>query len=470
MTENIIQDGSMKRLFRISFSLMISFLSMFLMLFVDRLYLSRYSLDALTALSSVGNFFWAGCVTWISLVATAEVFVAQYNGAREYSKLGQAPWQMIHLAGLSFLFFWGMGYFGSQFFYDNGWMNHYEMTYYRWNNYHAPLQIIYTAMTAFYIGQGKTRIIQWLGLLGNGVNACLDPLLIFGFKDWVPSMGIKGAAISTGIGTCVQVVVMVFLFMKAENRLKFGTRQFQWRPDLMRKCLRIGLPPALFTLFELLGWAGFYSMMKMTSQKHTIVCGVIQSLFLLFLFFSIGLEKGVAAIAGNLIGAKKLSEVNRILKSALKLIGIFSLFVAAFMIGMPGTISDLFLNNPTSIHALPLDQLFEVKQSIKFAMYALVIYWMIESIRFVFSGILTSAGDTRFLMIAGVCSIWFFLLVPTYFFVFQPKAPVEIAFYIWIFYSVASAGIYALRFYQGKWKSRQLIEESDQSIDDAALS
>lgn len=55
--------------------------------------------------------------------------------------------------------------------------------------------------------------------------------------------------------------------------------------------MRVGIPPALFVLFELLGWATFYMMMERISTKHILVASVTQSILLLFLFFGLGLEK-----------------------------------------------------------------------------------------------------------------------------------------------------------------------------------
>jgi len=463
MSTNEIHEGSLKALWKVSASLMISFLSMVAMMFFDRLFLAYYSTSALTAAASAGNLYWAGCFMWVTLAAMAEVFVAQYNGAKRYEKLGQPAWQMIYLSGASVIFFFILGHFGSELFYQSGLMNHDEMTYYRWNNYFAPLLTLMTAISAFYIGQGKTSIIKWLGLLGNGVNIILDPLFIFGYKGWIPSMGIKGAAIATGIGISVQVVIIAALFLRRKNWETFGTNDYRFKPALFWKCLKVGLPPAIFVLFELLGWTGFYMMMRQISSEHILVCSVTQSILILFIFFGLGLEKGAAAVAGNLIGAKKLDEVKQVLKSGVKLCLGFSLVLAVFLIGIPDLILEWFFKNPTALSSgeftITPDALIQVKGAIKFAMAILVVYLTMENIRFLLSGLLTSAGDTLFLMVAGACSIWFFLLVPTYVFVLKPQGSIYTAFYIWLFYSMISSGIYALRFFHGKWKQKHLIEE-----------
>lgn len=401
------------------------------------------------------------CVTF---AAMGEVFVAQYNGSKQYHKLGNPVWQMIWFSGLSFIFFFALGSFGSDYFMKIGLMNTNEVEYFRWNNYYAPWLTLLTAISAFYIGQGKTSIIKWMGVLGNGVNIILDPIFIFG-KFGFPSMGIKGAAIATGVGIIVQVVVIGTLFLRKKNQESFGTGNWRFNKTLFFKCMRVGTPPALFVLFELLGWATFYMMMERISTKHILVASVTQSILLLFLFFGLGLEKGAAAIAGNLIGAKKHHEVKRLFWSGIKLSLIFGVVLAIFL----GTFSDFFINlffkNPEALTGSALgispEMLGEVKTALKFAMITLIIYLTLENVRWLLSGLLTSAGDTFFPMILGLISIWCFMLLPTYFFVVIPKAPIERALYIWVFYSFMAATLFLIRFARGKWKEKQLISESE---------
>lgn len=462
MSTNEIHDGSLRQLWKVSSALMASFLSMVAMMFFDRLFLSYYSADALSAATSSGTLFFAGNLMWVTLAAMAEVFVAQYNGAKQYGKLGEPVWQMVYLSGIACVFFLSLGYFGANFFASSGLMNACEVECFRWNNYFAPFLTLLTALAAFYIGQGKTRIITCLALIGNGVNILLDPLFIFGWKGIIPSMGIRGAAIATGIGIIVQVLILGKMFLSRENRQTFGTGDFRFKPIAFFKCLKVGASPAIFAMFELLGWAAFYKMMEQISPKHILVASVTQSILILFLFFGLGLEKGAAAVSGNLIGAKKFDEVKRLYRSGLKLSLLFGLCLALFLGGFPDFFTNLFFKNPEALSGSILNvspELFaEVKSSLRIAMLVLVLYLTLENIRWLLSGLLTSAGDTFYLMVAGAISIWCFMIAPTYFFVVKPGGSIESTFIIWIFYCLMATGLLLLRFIRGKWKERHLIE------------
>lgn len=82
-------QGTLKELWSISFPLVLSFMSVSLMLFLDRLFLAHYSLDAFNASVSASMLvqllqFWC-----LSTVSIAEVFVGQYNGSGRKGQLGE---------------------------------------------------------------------------------------------------------------------------------------------------------------------------------------------------------------------------------------------------------------------------------------------------------------------------------------------------------------------------------------------
>jgi len=469
MTTNEIREGSLSQLWKISSSLMVSFFSMVAMMFCDRLFLANYSASALSAAASAGTLYWAGNFMIVTLCAMAEVFVAQYNGAKKYQKLGEPVWQMVWLSIFSCVFFFCLATVGSNIFYEAGFFNSDEALYYKWNNFFAPSFSMLAAISAFFIGQGKTQIIKWMAILGNIINIILDPLFIFGVDGWIPAMGIKGAAIATGIGVIAQIVVLGTLFLRKNNQEVFGTHQWKFKTQAFGKCLKVGIPPAIFVMFELVGWALFYKMMERISPKHILVTSVTQSILILLIFFGLAIEKGAAAVAGNLIGAKMFHEVKRVFKSGVILSLIFAAVLAVILIGFPDYLINWFFHNPAALEGdfvFSPELMISAKSAIKFALAVLVVYLTFENIRFLLAGMLTSAGDTMFLMIAGACSIWLFMLAPTYFFMVKPQADVEVAFYIWIFYNFVTAFILYLRFAKGKWREKHLIEDENSTGSD----
>jgi MATE family multidrug resistance protein len=465
-----INNGSLKEMWRLSFPLMISFLSLFTMIFVDRIFLSFYSTEALNAAASAGTLSWSLILGWSTLASLAEVFVAQYNGAKQYTMLGEPVWQMIWFSGLSIFFFFSMAIWGTSLFYGEPHPTNFQYDYFNCTMFFSPAAVLVAALTAFFVGQGKTSIMKWLALLGNIVNVILDPILIFGVKGIVPSMGINGACIATGIGISVQAVVLFYLFLKKSNRERYGTANWRFKLAPFLQCIKIGAPPAVFVFIELLGWSIFYWMMTKISTEHILVSSICQSILLLFVFFGLGLEKGAAIVAGNLIGAKKIDKVQNVLFSGCKLIGLFSLVILLFLIIYPDFLINLFLKNPQalegSVHfeSLTVEYLNSIRSSVRMGLVLIALYMIIEDTRWLINGILTAAGDTLFLMISGAGCVWLFLLLPTYFFVLKPKANIQLAFVIWVVYSLIASLLFYFRFNQGKWKERALLIKSPSEV------
>ena len=464
--EKLFERGTIRTLLRVSLPLMISYLSLFAMMFVDRAFLAQMSTDALNACVQAGTLAWALNLGWMTLAAMAEVFVAQYNGAKAYGKLGIPVWQMLWMGVFSLAAFIPLAIWGGDLIYGAGTLS---AKYFRWITVAGPSYVFLSALSAFYIGQGRTMTITVLAVIGNSINIVLDPILIFGIKGYFPAMGITGAAIATGIGVIFQVIVLAVMFLKKKNRETKGSANWRFSLSHFKSCIKIGLPPSIFMTFELLGWALFYHMMGLVSTQHIFVAGVCQSIFMLFIFFGFGIEKGSAAIAGNFIGAGNYDEIKHLVRSGVKLIGLFGIVLFIFMVAYPDLLINWFTQNQYALEDPSLgltaeNELMQAKSLIRTGLILVFVYTLIEKLRWLFSGILTSAGDTLFLLISGASSVWLCMVLPTYLIVVRPSGSITYAFAIWVFFSVVSTALFVGRFLQGKWKNIKLLD-SESSLE-----
>lgn len=441
-------DGSLRTVFRFSFPLMLTFFSMNLMVFFDRLFLSQYSVDALNDAICAGNLCWALSFPWIILVDIVEVFVAQYNGAQSYEKMGEAVWQTIWLSLIVCIIFFFMGEYGSQVLFDTKIFDTGgEVLYFKWNCYFTPGLMLFSAVGSFYTGQGKTKVVAALVILGNVVNIVLDYLLIFGVDGYILPLGLEGAIIATGSGIFFQIAIIVFLFLRKKNRKFYGTTRWFFNLDLFTKVIKLGSPSAILIYFELLGWTVFLWMMKNTSPTHILVIGICQSILQLFLCFGTGLEEGIIGVVGNLIGSKQFSQITHTFRSGLIFVILFTCIVSLFLIAYPKILINEFTQHADN----------EIRSILYPALILVTIYLTVENIRWLLKGMLIAVGDTMYLMKTGLFCTWFFLVLPIYLFVFLFKADVLIALSIWIFYSMSMTLFTYVRFLQKKWEMSEAL-------------
>lgn len=442
--------GSMRELWKISFPLMLSLMSVSLMLFLDRLFLSRYSLEALNASANAGILiqfmqFWC-----ISTVSIAEVFVGRYNGAGKIEKLGQPVWQMIWLSVASVLWFVPLGLWaGPYFFYEDA---HYllEIDYFKYLMCFAPMAALSGALSAFYIGQGQVKFVTCVMGISNLINIGLDMLFIFGWEPFVPSMGIKGAALATGIAQTSQALILGCHFLNARNRKEKGTGRWHFNKRLFRKSLSIGIPNAVAHTLELMAWVIIFHLMTKLGSDYITVVTVAQSIFFLFTFMTEGVSKGATAIAANFFGSQQHDLVWKLLKSGLKLYFCVFLFLGVILVWNPDPLIRLFLAHDMALS--PATQ-----STLHAACFWVWLFFLFDGINWLLIGLLTAAGDTRFIMKVGGAGPWLVALLPIYLFVFKWGGPANITWMLIAFYGMASSVIYLWRFRSGKWKEEGVL-------------
>lgn len=430
------------------------------MIFTDRIFLAHYSIDTLNASVNAGTLAWALMAGVGMITAMSEVFVAQYNGAKQHKRLGIPAWQMVWFALFSFALFIPMAIWGGPAIFGNDLYAGLEIQYFRWLMVFGPSYAIMMAFAGFFIGRGKTKLLIWLAIIANVLNISLDWVLIFGVKGWIPEMGIQGAAIATCLGYLFEAVVLAFIFLRKENRENFGTDQWRLNWQEMKKCCKIGIPQGTFCTFEIFGLAVFYWMMTDLGEKHITISSICQSFAILLSFFCDGLSRGAAAVAGNFIGSKRYDLVHKVLKSGLVLLSVFSVAIAMILVIDPAdTIRLLFIQNPDPA----------LEASLKICMAFSFAYIVLDGMRWVFSGLLVAAGDTLFLLIAGSVSVWIFLLAPMYLIVVKQNLAVEYAWGLMTLYAAIFFAVYWARFKQGAWQKIDLVKDSPElarSIED----
>lgn len=423
------------------------------MLFVDRWLLAHYSTAAHNAAVNATTLGWVFVYGWIVLANITEVFVAQYNGAGLSKKLGEPVWQMIWLSIGSLAFFLPLSIWGTYWIYGDGPQNSLERDYFSLMMLFGPSFPLYSALCGFFIGQGKMKLITTIAIIANFVNAFLDQILIFGVEGWVPSLGVTGAAIATSGCTIFEAAALCFVFFNKTNRENYGSLEWKLKLKPLWQCVRIGLPNAVFVALEILGFAVYYAMMTQMGEQYITIVGICQSILILLYFFSEGINKGVSTVVGNLIGAGRSILVPKVIMAGLKL---HLLFLALMLIGFAfGTelVVQQFLP-----HAEP-HYIAKIQDSLFTCLFLIVIYLFFEGLRYLFSGVLTAAGDTLFLLITGSLSVWVMMVLPVYFIVVKGDAPVEVACGICMLYSVGASLLYLWRIVEGKWRKIVLSEE-----------
>lgn len=458
------KEGSLRELWSLAFPLMLSSFSVLLMVFSDRWLLAHFSTSAHNAAVSATTFAWGFILGWMSLAGISEVFVAQYNGAGLHHKAGEPVWQMVWLSAISWLFFLPLSYWGTDVFFGAGIESVQERDYFSIMVLFGPFYVLYGALCGFFVGQGKTALITWVVVAANLFNVFFDWILIFGVDGYIPSLGVKGAAIATSLATIFQGTILGCVFLNKKNRREYGTFLWKLRFRSMMDCIKTGLPFSIFIIAEMLAFGCYYLIMKQKGPIYITVAGICQTMFILFLFFAEGLNKATTAIVGNMIGAGDTSVIPKVMKSGFLLNIFFLIGVMSFCVfGKPLIVDQLLpLADPSFIET--------IQDSLQISLVFFAIYLFFEGVRLQCGGVLTASGDTLFLLVVGTSLVWLVMLLPIYLLIGLGTAPVEMGAFICMFYSIVACLIYFGRIVRNQQNIiKSLIIEEDCRVVDTTI-
>jgi MATE family multidrug resistance protein len=429
---------------------------MSLMLFTDRLFLSRYSVTELNAAATAGTATYAFMVLPISIAAISEVFVGRFHGQERNRELGKPVWQMIWFALLLFPLFLLIGAYAPPFIFFGSANEIKETTYFSTLINFSPIFFINIGISGFFIGTGKVTTVTVCTLLANLLNIILDYLLIFG-NGYIPTLGIFGAALSTGIAEVFQSLMLILIFLQKDYRLKYRTGDLSFDKSILFESLRIGFPSGLGVTIEMLSHLAFFKLISLTGQENLTIVSLVQSLLFLVFFLYDGLSKGVTTLCANFIGGEKLEYIGKTIRSAMTLQLIFFIIVCTLFTFFSETILDIFMSQDDEQRMLSPSFLVRIN----WALFWMSLFFLFDGLTRIIGGQLTAAGDTKFLLYAGTVLNIVAYLIPLAFVVLYAGGQSDDAWMVIFCYSVITFLVYLWRYRSDRWLvSSQKLNEN----------
>jgi MATE family multidrug resistance protein len=305
---------------------------------VDTIMVGHVNADAMAA-AALGNSFVMGTlIVGHGIVLGVDPIATQAHGANDGERLARALQHAIFvglLASLPIAFLWlftedVLGLFG-----QNPALAAEAHRYALAQLPGIPAYLVYAALQQYLRARGHLWPTFLVVVAGNGVNAFLNWVLIFG-KLGAPELGIVGAALATGF-TRIFLAVSLAIWIRvarfhAGAWVPWDRRSFD-RAGL-REIVRYGWPSALHLGLEF--WAFALSTLlagglgTMELSGHSIVLNLASLAFMV----PLGLSIAVTTRVGNLIGAGDSLGAQRAAHVALGLVALLMLAIAlAFVVG-----------------------------------------------------------------------------------------------------------------------------------------
>ncbi len=426
--------------------------------FVDRIFLTWYSPEAIAAALPAGLVNWTFSSFFIGVASYVNTFVAQYYGARRYQRIGPAVWQGIYLAFIALIAVALIYPLSPHFF---GIFKHpsnvveLETEYFRILLLGAPFPVITNAISSFFTGLGKTWVVLYVNLLITGLNMLLDYLWIFG-KLGFPAAGIRGAGLATVTATVIGTVVFGALFALPAYSRRFRTLGgWHFDTELFRRLLRYGAPNGIQFTLEILVFAIFIMLVGRYGVTELAATNITFNINTLAFLPMEGMSIAVSSLVGRRLGENRPGLAAHTTWSAFHLTFTFFFILAIGYVLTP----EIFLY-PYRLKADPV-QFAPIQQTVIILLRFVAIYSLFDAMSMIFSAALKGAGDTQFVAVVSVSLAISVLLIPSFLITYVFHASLLWLWSCVTMYIVGLGVTFWWRFRKGPWQRMRVIETSN---------
>lgn len=332
--------------------MMISMLANSLYNIVDGIFVAWISEDAMTALSLVFPLQNLMIAIGVGFSIGTNAVIAQRLGARQQEEADAAATQglmlsLVHGVLLGVICILVMPRFLAMFTEDTAVLE-YGIGYSNIVFGFSGIVAASISMEKIFQAVGKMMISMFSMLAGCITNLVLDPLMIFGIGPF-PEMGIQGAALATGIGQMVSLLVYLVIYIVHPINVKITRRQLRANRNIIAQMYAIGIAATLNMALPSLLVSALNAILAPFSEIYVLVLGVYYKLQGLLYQSANGLVQGMRPLMAYNYGAGEHGRVQRIYQVAA---GIVALIMAAGMLlclVIPEQLFGLFTQNADTI-------------------------------------------------------------------------------------------------------------------------
>ena len=450
---HVADAGGMRELLAIALPMVISHACDTVMMFTDRLFLSRLGPEQMNASMAGGLTCFVMMTFFLGLTGYSTALVAQYLGAGRKDRCATATTQAMLIALTAYplillarplvhMVFARTGISPGQLAP--------QIEYFDIVVYATVVGLLRNCLSSFFSGIGRTRIVMVSAFAAMLVNVGMNYILIFG-KLGFPALGIRGAAYGTIIGGVVGLGVLLAMYLGGGIRRTYRVwHSLRFDGDAMAKLLRFGYPAGVEMFLNLLA---FYAMIVAFHAHGPATATAVTVMFnwdMVSFVPLIGIQIGVMSLVGRYMGAGEPDIAHRAAMSGLKSGWLYSIIILILFVGFPHHLVAAFRPEQH-------DAVFQAAWPVAVQMIRIAsIYVMLEAVMVVFSGTLRGAGDTVWAMCVSVGLHWLMLailIVMLYVLKLSPEAAWTGVVLSFLSFSYA----FYHRYRGGKWRTIRMV-------------
>ncbi len=445
--------GGVRQLLGIALPMVVSSACDTLMMFIDRLFLAKLGAEYMSAALGGGVCCFMFMTFFVGVTGYSNALVAQHLGAGIKEKCSLVTTQALLISLAAFPLILACIPLGKLIFEVSGIAPEQMQPQYEYFSivmFSTIFGLLRNTYSAFFSGIGKTKVVMIAAGISMLVNVVVNYLLIFGNLGF-PAMGIGGAAIGTIIGSAIGVGVLALVYYGQKNRLEFKVMEncyFAW--GMLKQLLRLGSSLGVEMLLNVMA----FNLMVLAFHAYGVdIAAAVTIAFnwdMVAFIPMIGVEVGVTSLVGRFMGSGEPNMAHKVMKSGLKVVGIYSLVIMLGLLLFAEPLVMIFQAEGSAVF-------LEVTAPIAIYMTKLIsVYIFSLAVIVVFAGVLRGAGDTFWTMLISVFGHWVMsvvILLMSRVFVTSPE-------HTWIgmiCIVLLMAVMFFWRYQQGHWRKLRIV-------------
>jgi len=323
--------------------------------------------------------------------------------------------------------------------------------------YGSIIGLVRAALSGFFSGIGRTRVVMLAALVSMSVNILMNWVLIFG-KLGAPALGIRGAAYGTILGGVVGIAVLIAAYLRPAIRRAYGVAN-AWRLDraALKALIRFGYPAGIEMALNMLAFTALVMTFQAVDAATGAAITIVFNWDMVCFVPMIGINVGVVSLVGRYMGAREPDIAHRATMSGLRLALVWSALILVAFAVFAGPLVGVF--RPAEAGGV-----FETARPLAVFMLRLAsLYVMADAVMLVFSGALRGAGDTFWAMCVSVGFHWLFLpitMIMLRVWHVDPKS----TWVVLVVMIMAFSGVFYLRYRGGRWRTIRIVGLAGEAV------
>ena len=197
---------------------------------------------------------------------------------------------------------------------------------------------------------GRMKVSMIALLVGCISNIILDPFLIWGI-GFFPKMGIRGAALATGIGQVLTIVVYMAFYILKPIPVRVTPKALKASKETDLSLYAIGVPAILNLALPSFLISFLNSVLAAYSDSYVVILGIYYKLQTFLYLPANGIIQGMRPLIGYNFGAREMKRVKKIFRLTLESSCVIMLLGTIICLLASTQLMSLFTTTPETIAA-----------------------------------------------------------------------------------------------------------------------